>query len=159
MKLYEINQEISDIIKNFTDGDGCISEEGMEQLEQLNQDFNEKALNIVRYIQNLRGDIKKAQEEENRITLLRKYREKKEETLMKYLSLSMENSRFEKRDLGTFLLFFRKSESVKITNEALIPDEFIRIKKEPDKTLIKKFLKTQECNFAEIERKKTLSIK
>ncbi len=161
MKLYEIKENIDEIIKKYTDVDtGEFSEEGMEQLEQLNEDFDEKASNIVRYIQDLKGDVAKAKEEEKRIATLRKSREKKAESLHKYLCLSMNNAKIEKRDLGFAKLSFRASKSVEILDEKLIPDKFVKIEKKPIKSEIKKFLEINPvCKFAVIVNKKSLNIK
>ena len=63
-------------------------------------------------------------------------------------------------EAGTFRVSRRRSECVIITDEALVPDEMYRVKREPDKTAIKAAIKEgNEISGAALEERGSIVIK
>lgn len=78
-----------------------------------------------------------------------------------WIQFCMEATGTEKIETALNKLSFRSSESVFVSEWIELSDEFVRIKREPDKTKIKDFLKTQwwEIDWCYIVTNKNLIIK
>lgn len=110
------------------------------QLESLQIQRNDKIKNIIRFIKNRIGLKDRIDLEINRL----KKRKNSLENLISWMNSYLKNflSDGEKWEAVEGRIRWRKSKSVDITNEALIPECYLRIKKvvEPNKILIKEDL-------------------
>ena len=87
---------------------------------------------------------------------------KKADRLKEWLSDSLQAMDIKKMDTSTNKISFRKSESVSVDDETLIPTDYIKVKetKSVDKTAVKKAIKAGEViPGAHIEVKQNIQIK
>ena len=136
--LYQIRQEIEAFEYEIDEETG----ELLNALvwDELNMAYEEKVENIACYIKNLASDVLAFKAEEESIAKRRRSMEKKIDYLKKLLS---ENMGGEKFSTAKCAVSFRKSESVEVTDIALLPAELLRVKTsyEADKTAIKAAIK------------------
>lgn len=138
-KLYEITeryQNLEMILENTTDED--LKEVLSSSLEEIEEEFNEKALNLVKYFKNIESDIDMFQLEENRIKKRKETLKKQRDSIKEYLFNEMKKMGKKKTDLGIFKLNIHNNKpTVKIIDKNLIDKKYI-IEQEPkiDKNLI-----------------------
>lgn len=118
---------------------------------------------MKKYIQET-ADNEALKHEIERLQNRQKSQEKKTENLKKFIErfyFRANGGKYEKANIGNFTLSYRKSESVKIIDEAKIPKEFIEeeIKTKVNKIELKKALKLGQVAGAEIEEKQNFNIK
>lgn len=169
MTLYELTDEFLRLQQWLEEEDADDDQALTDTLEMISQDFEEKADGYGMVIKNIEADSAelKAQEdilmeEVKRLRAKRagydKQTDRLKETLRKALELTgKKNLKTEKFTYGT-----RKSSNVVITADSIwdIPDDFLRFKDpEPDKTAIKEYLKENECDWAHVETKVSLSLR
>lgn len=84
----------------------------------------------------------------------------KQQQMKDHLAFNMNWTGRKKIAGNMFTAAMRESQSVFITNETDIPDKYLRIKKEPDKTAIKAaIIAFEEVPGAELRSKQSVSIK
>lgn len=137
--LYEIKNEYLNVLNNieFDEETGEIL--NLEELENMEAAFEDKAEAVALYIkeQNALADAIKA--EEKNLHDRRGKMESKVERLKLYLANSLVETGRDKFETPKCKLSFRKSVSVEIADESLLPKEYLKetITYKPDKTLIK----------------------
>ena len=156
MSLYQINQQILSLEK--MDDDYVDTETGeiisQEEFDQLNIDREEKIEGICLWIKNLKAEAKAIKEEEDNLAKRRKSLENKADSLTRFISRILMGSKFKTARAS---VSYRKSKSVNIIGD--VPEEFLRVKTEPNKTAIKEYLETESCDWAEIEENTSTIIK
>lgn len=160
MTLWQIDEKINKILEN----DFYVDEETgevflPENLDELDVERTEKIENIALYIKNLKSEAEAIKGEIDNLKSRAEIKKKKSERLTDYLEKILNG---EKLETAKVALSYRKSTSVKIENEEIIPDEFMTIKteKKPNKTAIAKFLKNGETVIGcELIEKQNLQIK
>lgn len=135
MNIFQIDSEIMSCVDPET---GEIVD--FEKLEELQLERDQKVENIALWIKNLRYEAECLKAEKDALAQREKAAKRKIEELEDYLGYVLSGQKFETPKVK---VSFRKSTVVGIQNEALIPDEYIKIKieKSPDKTAIGKALK------------------
>lgn len=143
--IYELNknyQEVSALLETAE------TEEELQAindtLEMLDCSIEEKVENTAKYIKNVESDIEGIKAEINRLTALKKQKERNTEWLKSNIEYALKTKGIEKLEVGTFKCGYRKSESVKVEDLNALPMDYIKTKMEPDKTAIKKALKAGE---------------
>jgi hypothetical protein len=144
--------------RRITDLFGVMSEMGYE--------FDVKAENVARYIKVLEATAEAARKEAQRVAQYARDALAKAERLEKYLIRNMEISGRQKID-GQFvkLSLAKKPDELFIGLEELVPTQYMRVKYEPQKAEIKKYLKELPegavCDWAELKpsQEKSLRIK
>lgn len=142
--------------RRITDLFGVMSEMGYE--------FDTKAENVARYIKVLEATAEAARKESLRVAQFARDAENKAERLGKYLIRNMEISGRQKID-GQFvkLSLAKKPDELFIGLEELVPAEYMRVKYEPQKAEIKKYLKEllegETCDWAELKPTKEQSLR
>lgn len=157
MKLYEITNSINQV-KKFVDN----QDELNEYLEQLDLELQDKAKNIFMLIKNIEAPVVAIDDEIKRLSEMKKSYQSKANNLKNYISFTMQKNGIEKIESDIVKFSFRKSESVEIIDESMIPSEFINIKevKTVDKIAIKKAIKAgNNVRGIEIKVNKNLQIK
>lgn len=157
MKLYEITNSINQV-KKFVDN----QDELNEYLEQLDLELQDKAKNIFMLIKNIEAPVVAVDDEIKRLSEMKKSYQSKANNLKNYISFTMQKNGIEKIESDIVKFSFRKSESVEIIDESMIPSEFINIKevKTVDKIAIKKAIKAgNNVRGIEIKVNKNLQIK
>jgi hypothetical protein len=151
--LYEINQSIMDCIDMET---GEIID--IDQLHELQMDRTDKIRNIACYIKNLRSDAAAYDEEAKTFAARKKAAQTKAESLTAYLSSMLNGEKVKDKE---YSISWRKSESVNITDDSLLPDTYL-VPQPPkvDKAGIKAALKAGTAvTGAELAEKNNIQIK
>jgi hypothetical protein len=125
-----------------------------EEFDQLNIDREEKIESVVLWIKNLKAEAKAIKDEEENLAKRRKSLESKADSLTRFISRILMGSKFKTARAS---VSYRKSKSVNIIGD--VPEEFLRVKTEPDKTAIKEYLATESCDWAEMQENKSVVIK
>ena len=134
MNLYEIDNEIL----------GCVDVEtgeifDFEKFEELSMTRDAKIENVCLWIKNLKAEAEALKAEKDAFAQRQKAAENKMESLKKYISSYLDGTKFETAKVK---VSFRKSESLEISEDAKIPDEFLKFKEpEVNKTDLKKAVK------------------
>lgn len=164
MKAYEIVNGMIDTLDIFLESE---QNEGDREnyefvMEFLKDELQSKSSNIIKYIRNVSLEVEVLSQEEDRLEKLRKQKEKKVNSLKKYLTdilLNLDKNKIE-TELGN--LGLRKSVSVAIDNLDLIPKKYIQKKIElvPDKRLLSEILKQgKNIKGVHLEDKYSLQIR
>ena len=139
LKMYEISDEIRDILQEAFEAEGEITEDNYERLEQLQMGFKEKASNIVKYIKMLEYQAENLKEEAERLSKKRKTAENAVKGVKFYLKSNMTKLGQTKIDCGIAKISICRSKPLVIVfDEEKIPDNYKtrEILVKIDKTLI-----------------------
>ena len=135
-----------------------------DTLEGMEGEIVEKGKNVIAFMLNLEAEAEAMRSAEKRIAERRQSIQKKVERFKEYLRFNMERTGITEitANDGSFKakLYPNRDESVVIDDESKLSGNLMRVKKEPDKTVIKAAIK--EHGFVEgahIERKSRLEIK
>lgn len=154
MNIFEIEQEILNCVDSET---GEIID--FEKLNELQIAREVKIDSVASWVKQLNAESVAIKEEVTNLQSRQKQKEKKAESLKGYLSLVLNGSKFES---SKNVISYRKSKSVDITNESLIPEDYIKeeVVYKYNKTDIKHAL---ECGLqvpgAELIEKQNIQIK
>jgi DNA repair ATPase RecN len=131
---------------------GLLEEEGsspeqvsalLDQIDEAQGALSGKVDAICRVLKNLEAQAGALESEEKRLAARRKARESSIKDLRQWVKVSMTvlDVKQIKTDLFTVQLTEGKP-SVLITDEKAVPDEYVKVKREPDKTAIMKAFKS-----------------
>ena len=134
MQLYEIDSAILDCVDVET---GEIFDE--EKFEELCLTRDAKVESICLWIKNLNAEAEALKAEKDAFDKRYKAAKNKAESLKKYIATYLEGTPFESTKVK---VSFRKSESLEISEDAIIPDEYLKFKEpDVDKTELKRAIK------------------
>lgn len=134
MKLYEIDNAIMDCVDMET---GEIID--IERLSALQMERDRKIEGIGCWIKNLLADAKALKEEKDNLAARQKAAENKAASLKEFLSKYLNGEKFKTAKVA---ISYRKSDSVDISADATIPDDFLKYAEPtPDKVGLKAALK------------------
>lgn len=165
MNLFDMIKEataLQDLIDSHAEThDGDITD--IESIiDSWAQEYNvEKKLESIAYVlRELDAQSEALAKEEKKMKAKRQSLDSKHERLKNWAKFCLDSTGTKKIKAGIFDFSIRNSpESVELLTEN-IPDEFMRIKKEPDKALILQQLKSGvELEFASLVKKTNLQIK
>jgi len=161
LSLYEINSMIASFQYEFDEETGELL--NADELDELELAKEEKIENLCLYIKSLRAEAKAIKEEEGNLAERRKAKENKADKLEEYVGATLSGNKFETPRVK---VQWRKTESVEIPDDALVPDELCEntIIRKPNKKIVKARLKKYEDEgvevpWARIVRKNSMSIK
>lgn len=156
MTLYEINEQIRKAIElGFDPETGEILD--ASALEQLQIDRDEKIENICLYIKDLRAEAKALAEESKALSERKERSQRKAESLSNYLQVMLGGQKWKS---SKAVVSYRKTVSVVVDDIDALPSGYLRIKKEPDKALIKECIKAGgTMTGAHLEEKQSMSVK
>lgn len=156
MTLYEINEQIQKAIElGFDPETGEILD--ASALEQLQIDRDEKIENICLYIKDLTAEAKALADEAKALSERKERSAKKAESLKNYLQIMLDGQKWKSSKAA---VSYRKTQSVVVDDLEALKPEFLRIKKEADKTAIKEVLKAGAAvSGAHLEERQSMSIK
>lgn len=140
MKLYELTGAIADLSSMDMDDEAVKT-----SLELMQGDFNDKAINIIKMAENLSADTSAIDAEIERLKARKQVIVNRQKALREYLLHNMQASGISKIECPLFTASLRKGiESVEITDQSIIPNEFVSIEvvEKPDKAAIKKALQS-----------------
>lgn len=150
MKLYEIDAKLNQLLEQALalKEEGGAVEDLFPDIEALVLAKDDKIANCIGYLKNLRA-LQNAVDEEVKIQKAKSASlENKIESLEKYIGYFVGDDKWTN---GVHSVSWRKSESVEITDEEMIPDTFkeVVIVRKVSKTHIKNFLKENHQNTVE----------
>lgn len=143
MTLYNIDREIVSIINN-ADENGEIDSAAFDALQMAKKD---KVLNIVRFMSSMSGNVEMIEAEMERLRVLKKAIEKRNDSLKEYVKRSMEIEGITKLDLGTFVVSVcNNAPSLVVDDENKIDPKFKKVVETVsiDKMAIKDAMKSGE---------------
>ena len=147
MNLYEINDAYEKALSNFTvdDETGEIIFDD-EEIKKLEGAFEEKVDNVACYIKSLNALNDSIKAEKQALDERLKTNDKKVESLKKFLAMSLEMRDMKKFETARNKLSFRKSTSVVINEDAILPNQFVKkvVTEKIDKKAIGEALKNGE---------------
>jgi len=135
--LFEIDAAIMAAMDRCVDPEtGEIDGEVYTELEALQMERDRKIENIACWVKNLKSDADELKAEAKAMSDRAKAKERKAESLTKYLAAVLDGQKFE---TPRCVIGWRKSTAVQIAPDADLPAEYLRTKTtvEPDKTAIK----------------------
>lgn len=157
MTLFEIDKAIADFEFEVDEDTGeILNPNALEELEMARE---QKIENVGLYIKNLEAEATAVENQEKIFADRKKRIRKKIEGLKGFLGYALQGEKFKTDRVE---MSFRKSESVHITDEYLIPDEYklFTVVKKPDKGVIKKALKDgKEIMGCELVEKQNVQIR
>ena len=113
-----------------------------DTIEGLEGMFEEKAIRVVHVVANNDSDIGEIDAEIKRLQARKKTMVNAKDRLKEYLRFNMEASGITKINSPLFNITLAKGrDSVRIDDESLLPDDYIKMAIVPDKTLIGKAIK------------------
>lgn len=131
----------------------------MDTLDAINDALEVKVENTLWVIETLKAEKEMFTKLANDAATAKKKRDANIERLKHYIDEQLQKAGIEKLQAGAFKLSYRKSESVLITDDQAIPDIYLKVKKEADKTAIKKAIKEGlEVDGAELVTNKNLQM-
>lgn len=150
--LYQINDELTNCIDAET---GEITD--LDRYEQLSLSREEKIENILLWIKNLRADAEMYKAEAKSFSDKQKSAENKADNLQGWMEKVLDGQKFKTNRVQ---VTYRRSESVKIDDDAKLPEAFVRVKAEPNKAELKRFLKQGgKVEGVRLEQRTRMSIK
>lgn len=153
MNLYEIDEKILECIDMET---GELID--AEMLDQLQFEKAYKIENICLWIKNLKAEIEALKAEKQAFDERIKRATSKSESLKKYITTYLNGTKFESAKVQ---VSFRKSESLEISEDATIPEAYLKFKEpDVDKVRLKKAIKDgQAFEGISIVEKQNIQIK
>jgi len=140
--LYEITGNMKELLNSDFDEQTIA-----DTMEALQGEFNDKAVSIIKLVENLNGDTSVIDAEIKRLQERKQVINNKQKRLREYLLHNMEANEITKIECPLFTASLRKGlESVEIIDESLLPDEFVKaeVVTKADKKAIKDALKAGE---------------
>ena len=149
--LYELSGELmetlADIQSRLEDGEE-VAESEIEQALQLNQDFENKALNIAKFVKNLQSDAEQLAVENKKRQAKQRAIENLADKLKGYLLDEMQATGKTKIGDRVFSVKVQANSvySIAVENPTALPAEYQVIKVEADKKALLEAFKKAECN-------------
>lgn len=166
MTLYEINSQIEALLdqmyESVDEETGEVDADLMTQMAELNLARDQKLDNIGAYIKNLDAEAKAIKDEMDALKKRLDSKKNKIERLKEYVAQDMMAHGDAKKESARVVFSFRKSKAVEITDEDLLPADYIITKFEakPDKVEIKHAIDSgKEVPGAVIVERQSLQIK
>lgn len=163
MTMFEIKEGIRVLLERLyteVDGDGCVSDDTMAELEALNEAKEDKIESIALYYKETQAEAEAIKAEAKKLAERAKSAENKAESLKNYLSRILQEEEADKFSTPRVKVSFRKSEQVIVDDVESLGEEFTKVKIEPDKTAIKKAIKDgNNVSGAHIETMNNIQIK
>ena len=157
MTLYEIDKALADFEFEVDEETGEIL--NAADLDELKMARDDKIEGISLWVKNLEAEKEAVKHEKDNFADREKRLSKKIDSLKGYLTYALQGEKFSTPKVA---VSFRRSESVHITDEYLIPDEYklFTVVKKPDKKVLKDALKKgKDIMGCELVEKQNISIK
>ena len=156
MTLYELDKAIAEFELEVNEDGEVLN---IDELDELNLAREQKIEGISLWVKNLEAEKEAVKHEKDNFADREKRLGKKIDSLKGYLTYALQGEKFSTPKVA---VSFRRSESVHITDEYLIPDEYklFTVVKKPDKKVLKDALKKgKDIMGCELVEKQNISIK
>ena len=144
MKLYEIDQAYQNWQEKVMEADGEVTPELMEELNDIQENGDEKLESYAIVVKSLLAEAAGLNAEKKRIDEREKRAKEAAEKVKGYADYLMNLLGKEKFKTTRAAITYRRSESVSILDESVIPERFFKVKREISKADIKTALKSGE---------------
>lgn len=153
-RLYEIDKDIErmldeDAVIKLEDGQAVDAESGevfslTERLESLQIERERKIESVAFYLDDINVKLSQVDERIKQLQAIKKSLQSQEDRIGQYLLFATSNKGVETPNV---MVKVRKSTRVEILSDVIIPQEYMTVKTkvEPDKTAIKKAIKSGEA--------------
>lgn len=156
--LYELNDMYRNI--QFLIESGEYTEEELKfALDSVNGEIAEKLEGYAMVVKNLESDIAGLKAEEKRLADRRKSLEEGVKRMKEAMQDTLLLTGEKRVKTSKFTISLRKSSSVEVENEDLIPEEFVKITKTISKSELAKRLKEAEVPGVKLVEKESLQIR
>lgn len=143
MTLYEIDSKLEEAMEKAIDPETgeMNDEEALEEFEKLSLERDAKIEGIALWIKNMKSDAEAIKKEKLALEDRQKSLENKAERVSAFLKKALAGEKFQTAKVA---ISYRKSTSVEVEDNAVeyLSIDYLKVKKEPNKTLIKDFLKS-----------------
>ena len=139
--LYNISADFLRIVEELQENDGELTPEIESALVLNEQNFLAKTENYIEAIKMIDAYEQLAAEREREFQVKKKRAANAKKRLKDNYSRAMEMMGKDKVDTGHHKISFRTSQTVNITDEAHIPNEYIKVETKIDKESLKRDLK------------------
>ena len=157
MKLYQINQQIEDILSRYDDE---LPEEALDQIEALGLAEADKLESMGVWIKQLRAEEKALADEIKTLQSRKKSTENRADRIGKYLADYLLANGRDTFKSSKVAMSFRRSEVVEVADETLIPDAYKSYEVKVSKSDIKTAIKAgQAVSGAQLVERKNLQVK
>lgn len=144
--LYELSSTYLHALETFSDPEADLPAEVMtDTLEALNGEWEDKAVNVVKFIRNLETTAQAIKQAEQAMAHRRKVLEQRAERMKTYVRENMTACGIQRIESPWFMVAVQKNpESVRVTDEGVIPDQYKTVveTQKVNKTQIKTALKS-----------------
>lgn len=157
MRLYELVGAYAEIQSIVESGEDCT-----ELLAQVSDALEQKAVAIGHVLRNSEADSDALAAEIKRLQGKKSAIDNNRERLREYIKRAMSESGILRVKAPTFAITLSDGpESVEVVDEAAIPEEFLRVKREPNKAaILESYKRDGECVAGtRVVRNKRLAIK
>lgn len=150
MKLYEISANYRNIADLLTDPEFAENADIIGALEAVEDEFNNKAVNTVKAIKIVEGDIETIDNEIKRLQAMKKARQNAVTDVKNYLKRNMAASGIFKIECPLFKISYaeKQNAAVELDEELFLAnnvnEDLVSVKITPSKTAIKKVLEAGE---------------
>lgn len=145
MKLYEIDEAYQAWQEKVMEAEGEVTPELMEELNQIQENGDEKLESYAIVVKSLLSDSAAINAEKKRLEEREKRAKLAAERVKGYADHLMHLLGKDTFKTARAAITYRKSESINITDETAIPEQYFRVKREVSKTDIKAALKNGEA--------------
>ena len=130
LSLYELSSTYLQALETFTDPDADLPAEVItDTLEALSGEWEDKAINVVKFIRNLETTGQAIKQAEQAMAHRRKILEQRAQWMKTYVKENMEACGIKRIESPWFVLAVQKNPaSVRINDEQKIPDDYINEK-------------------------------
>lgn len=142
MNLYEIDYKIREFWNKVMEQGGELTEEDIQVLESLEVAKDEKVKAYGVIIREISAEIDECKAEMDRIKEIADKRKRNLERLKNTLKDFMLNNDMPKYESIEVNISFRKSKALEIEEGVELPNEFLKVKTEPNKAAITDFIKS-----------------
>jgi len=160
--IFQISTELNEIINQIIENGGEVTPEIEGALMIKEEELSTKSVKYGYVVKALEYDVNIIDDEIKRLSQIKKVRQNAIERLKNVLSITMQSFNIPEIDTPTMKINFRKSSSLEITDEDLIPKKFITVKQSTTirKADIKKAIKEgEQIEGARIVENQNLQIK
>ncbi|MFZ7282499.1 siphovirus Gp157 family protein [Avibacterium avium] len=147
MKLYEIAESYNNVAELLANPEFAENADIINALDAVEDEFNNKAINTIKAIKRVEGDIDLLDAEIKRLTTMKKARQNRIEEVKNYLKYNMQKTGIFKIESPLFKISYseRKQSAVEIDEDLFLAnnldESLVSVKITPNKTAIKEALK------------------
>ena len=139
--LFNLKNDLLEMMNAIIENGGEINQEQEEALKVTEHNYLVKSQNYVQVIKSIEGDINVIDQEIKRLQHLKKVRTNTIERLENSLKESMRQLEFNEIQTPLYKISVRKSQSVNVIDENILPNEYAIFSKKADKNKIKDAIK------------------